>query len=125
MSGVGCRGSTGELLPLGGCPTHFTHVQVHTLRDQRPAEGIAIGHSAAADRLQCIMFADDLTLLASSKEGAQHMLDTLHRYATAKGLTVNVGKTEVMVYGEQLARQRITRTLYTYGPSAAHSCMQP
>lgn len=88
-----------------------------TLRNQGPAEGIAIGHSTTAARLQCIMFADDLTLLASSKEGAQHMLDTLHGYATAKGLTVNVGKTEVMVYGEQLARQRIARTPYTYGPS--------
>lgn len=78
-----------------------------------PADGTDVG----TERLRCIMFADDLTLLAGDQAGAQRMLDTPHEYAVSKGLTVNVGKTEVMVRGERVGRQRVQRRPYTYGPS--------
>ena len=102
-----------------GCPLSPLLVSLYigdlpgVLRARCPEEGIAWGRG----RLHCIVYADDLTLLADSKEGLQRMLDVLHEYAAGKDLTVNVGKTEVMVYGEQLRRQRTARTPYTYGPT--------
>jgi hypothetical protein len=85
-----------------------------TLAAKCPDDGVGLG----TQRLRCVMFADDLTLLASDREGAQRMLDALHEYASTKGLTVNVGKTEVLVKGERLAMQRVQRQPYTYGPNA-------
>jgi hypothetical protein len=82
-----------------------------TLAEACPEEGIQLGEH----KVQSLLYADDLTLLATTQRGAQRQLDALHGYACSKGLTVNVDKTEVMVFGEHLARQRRPRAPYTYG----------
>ena len=44
------------------------------------------------------MYADDLTLLPSSVQDLQVMLNTLAAYAEEKGMKVNVGKSQVVVF---------------------------
>jgi hypothetical protein len=52
------------------------------------------------------MYADDLTLVASSEAGLQKMLNSLAPYAARKHLTVNVPKSKVMVFNSKAtARQ--------------------
>ena len=77
-----------------------------------PAEGIECG----GRRLRSLIFADDLSLLAGSQGGLQRMLGALHTYTVGKQLTVNVSKTEVMVFGGRRGAQRGAQTPYTYGP---------
>ena len=83
-----------------------------TMQEQCPAEGVECG----GRRLRCLIYADDLSLLAGSPGGLQRMLDALHTYAAGKRLAVNVSKTEVMVFGARRGVQRATQTQYTYGP---------
>ena len=45
-----------------------------------------------------LMYADDLACLATTPAGLQRQLDRLEAYAAAWGLTVNVGKTKVVVF---------------------------
>jgi hypothetical protein len=82
------------------------------LQRQCPAEGVGCGDG----RLRSLCFADDLSLLSGSQAGLQRMLDALHSYAASKRLTVNVSKTEVMVFGGRCGALRGAQTPYTYGP---------
>ena len=50
----------------------------------------------------CLLFADDLVLLSSTRAGLQAMLGTLERFARRTGLTVNLDKTKVVVFGARL-----------------------
>jgi hypothetical protein len=47
----------------------------------------------------CLLFADDLVLLSSTRAGLQNMLGTLERFTQRTGLTVNLDKTKVVVFG--------------------------
>lgn len=49
--------------------------------------------------LQVLLYADDLTLLASSPEELQAMLDALHEFSALNSLKVNVAKCSVVVFG--------------------------
>ena len=51
-----------------------------------------------------IMYADDLTLLSNSEENLPWMLDKLDTYANEKELTVNVKKSQVMVFNKPRGR---------------------
>jgi hypothetical protein len=86
----------------------------HMLEQRCPTEGVPVGGEL---RLRSIGYADDLSLLTESQAGLQRMLDALHVYANNKELEVNVGKTEVMVFGARLGAQRATQEPYTYGPN--------
>ena len=44
-------------------------------------------------------FADDSQLLSTTPEGLQSAIDAMQTFCTANGLTVNVGKTKIMVFG--------------------------
>jgi hypothetical protein len=85
-----------------------------------PGDGV----ECAGRRLHSIGYADDLTLLASSPGGLQRMLDALHAYAGGKGLAVNVGKTEVMVFGGRCSAQRGAQPRYTYGEGGGEQLSQ-
>ena len=45
-----------------------------------------------------LLYADDIVLISDSPEGMQRHLDALHTFATDSGLSVNLGKTKVMVF---------------------------
>lgn len=50
-----------------------------------------------------LFYADDLALLSTSPAGLQRQLNALHAYATAAGLSVNLTKTEILVFGVSVA----------------------
>ena len=53
-----------------------------------------------------LLFADDVTLLAETRQELQILLDTLSKYAAERCLTVSLDKTKVMAFGpKNLARQ--------------------
>jgi hypothetical protein len=51
--------------------------------------------------LHCILYADDLVLLAHDRLGLQELLDTLSIFCTATKLKVNTEKTEAMFFHKQ------------------------
>ena len=53
----------------------------------------------------CLMFADDLVLMAPTKEGLQQHIDILHRFCQTWALTVNLSKTKIMVFQKRSSRQ--------------------
>ena len=77
-----------------------------------PAEGVACG----AAQVRCLLYADDLTLLTTSANGLQSLLDTLHSYTTNKRMKVNIAKTEVVVFGGRLSARRQPQQV-VYGPN--------
>jgi hypothetical protein len=72
-----------------------------------------MGVPLAQGLLRALLYADDLTLTASSAEQLQSMLDCLHNFANAYHLTVNIAKSVVVVFN----RYRV-RTAFTYAGGA-------
>ena len=48
--------------------------------------------------IKFLMFADDTVIFSESREGLQEGLNSLYRYCTKWGLTVNVDKTKIVVF---------------------------
>ena len=65
--------------------------------DQSPATGVELG----SRMLQMLLYADDLVLLARCPKALQQQLEVLHEFCVAKGMEVNVNKTEVVVFRHQ------------------------
>jgi hypothetical protein len=63
----------------------------------------------------CLLFADDLVLLSSTRAGLQAMLGTLKRFSRRTGLTVNRSKTKVVIFGAQLQKARQEGAFYIDG----------
>jgi hypothetical protein len=53
-----------------------------------------------------LMYADDLTLLADNERQLQRMLERLQAYSAQKHLTVNVGKSKVLVFNSTSASRK-------------------
>ena len=51
-------------------------------------------------RISHFLYADDLVLLSSTKEGLQRKLNELGTYADNKDLTVSIGKSKIMVFNK-------------------------
>ena len=49
-------------------------------------------------QLFCLLYADDTLLLAESPQCLQVALNALHEYATTFHLTVNLDKTQIIVF---------------------------
>ena len=52
-----------------------------------------------------VLFVDDLLLLSPTKEGLQQDQDLLHRFCQTWALTVNLSKTNIMVFQKRSSRQ--------------------
>ena len=65
-----------------------------------------------------LLYADDMALLATTAAGLQHQLRLLEAYCAEQGLTVNLGKTKVMLLSgeeqEAKALARVQRAHLTY-----------
>lgn len=55
---------------------------------------MVLGHPLPAQ-----FFADDSQLLSTTPEGLQTLINALQRFCDENGLTVNVGKTKIMIFG--------------------------
>ena len=53
------------------------------------------------ERLKCLLFADDIVLMADSAEELQGMMDVLAEYSRKWRFEINVGKSKVMVCGPE------------------------
>lgn len=90
-----------------GCPLSPNLFGLYV--DDLPA---AVAADAAADlprmgdgsAVPSLMYADDLTCLATSPSGLQHQMNKLDSYAAAWGLAINVQKTKMMVFHGQRRR---------------------
>jgi hypothetical protein len=71
--------------------------------------------SLAGVPIPCILFVDDLVLLSCTRAGLQVMLRTLERFSRWTGLTVNRGKTKVVVSGAQLQKASQEGAFYIDG----------
>ncbi len=58
---------------------------------------LAVGHLADI-LLAILLFADDIALFSYSASGLQKQLDVLAEFCAARGLTVNVNKTKILVF---------------------------
>ena len=56
------------------------------------------GSQLAGTWISLLLYADDIVLISDSPEGMQRHLDALHTFASDSGLSVNLGKTKVMVF---------------------------
>jgi hypothetical protein len=70
------------------------------LAERLPDIGVELG----AQLVRVLLYADDLTLLASSAEDLQALLDALHEFSMLNSLQVNVAKCAVVVFGRSAPR---------------------
>ena len=87
------------------------------LQEHAPQCGVALH----GDLLRVLLYADDLTLLASSPEGLQALLDALQSFCAANSLHVNVDKSAVVVFGKRKPRRGV-EIPPRVGPWRAGSC---
>ena len=52
------------------------------------------------EKLNCLMYADDLILLSESKEGLQNCLNELQKYCKTWKLNVNIDKTKIIIFNK-------------------------
>ena len=78
-----------------------------------PDMGVQLG----SELIRLLLYADDVTLLASSAEQLQALLDCLHEFCSQYSLQVNVSKCAVVVFGRQppRARQDVPDGGWVYG----------
>ena len=53
------------------------------------------------EKIQCLMYADDLVLMSLSAKGLQQQIDVLHAYCKKWDLNVNTKKTKVVIMSSQ------------------------
>jgi hypothetical protein len=63
----------------------------------------SVGIEVAGKILNILLYADDLVLLADNPKGLQAALAALEKFCGASGMTVNVGKSEVVIFNSQYA----------------------
>lgn len=66
----------------------------------RQVGGVTVETVDGAQRLACLMFADDLVLMAESATDLQRLTDALATWCEENELVINVDKTKVMVVGK-------------------------
>jgi hypothetical protein len=71
------------------------------LNTKLPGDGIPLGTGAQKQLLRLLLYADDLVLMAETPEALQRLLDELHTFCKTHALTVNVRKSEGVVYNNQ------------------------
>jgi hypothetical protein len=71
------------------------------LAERLPDIGVELG----AQLVRVLLYADDLTFLASSAEDLQALLTALQEFSVLNSLEVNVAKCAVVVFGRSAPRQ--------------------
>jgi hypothetical protein len=63
--------------------------------------GLEVGVRLKDSFLKVLLYADDLVLLAESREDLQKMLDALHIFCDYNKMTVNIKKSEIVVFNKK------------------------
>ena len=63
-------------------------------------KGLRIGCHIIRQFIACLLFADDMSLIAPTRESMQQMLNVCAEYCRKFCLQFNVGKTKLMVFGK-------------------------
>jgi hypothetical protein len=71
------------------------------LDTQMPEDGVPLGTGAHRRLLRLLLYADDLVLMAETPEALQRLLDALYAFCETHALTVNVRKSEGVVFNDQ------------------------
>ena len=61
---------------------------------------LGVGCHIMKQFIACLLFADDMSLIAPTREAMQQMLDVCAKYCQKYCLQFNVGKTKLMVFGK-------------------------
>ncbi len=64
--------------------------------------------------IRCLLYADDLVLLSPTQHGLQQNLDLLEQYCQTWALTVNLKKTNIMIF-QKRSRSQGTQHAFTLG----------
>ena len=99
-----------------GCPLSPTlfGIYVDEVSDYIDREGDR-GAQLAGTWIPLLLYADDIVLISDSPEGMQRQLDALHSFAEDSGLSVNLGKTKVMVFNTTPQWVGRSAPTFTYG----------
>ena len=68
----------------------------------------------ADEKLNILLYAEDLVLISESKEGLQRQIDTLKNYCDQWKLKINVKKTKSMIFNRG---NKIINTIFNVGGS--------
>lgn len=99
-----------------GCPLSPTlfGMYIDEVSDYIDREGDR-GAQLAGTWIPLLLYADDIVLIAESPEGMQKQLDAVHKFAEDSGLSVNLGKTKVMVFNTTPQWVRRSAPKFAYG----------
>ena len=99
-----------------GCPLSPTlfGMYIDEVSDYIDREGDR-GAQLARTWIPLLLYADDIVLIAESPNGMQRQLDVLQKFAEESGLSVNLGKTKIMVFNTTPQWVRRSAPKFTYG----------
>ena len=103
MKICGRAGATGtaQVGVRQGCPLRPTlfGLLFDDLHSQLQSDCPSAGIESRGNRIPSLFYADDVALLSASAQGLQQLLDSTQSFCAANGLTINVPKIEVVVFG--------------------------
>ena len=73
------------------------------------------------ERLDCLMYADDLVLLSSTSQGLQQKLNCLSQYCNEWCLKVNLNKTNILIFNKS---GKLTNEKFTYKNDVVQNASQ-
>ncbi len=75
--------------------------------------------------IKCLLYADDLVLLSPTQHGLQQNLDLLEQYCQTWALTVNLKKTNIMIFKKRSRSQGTqTHIFIRHEPDSTHITLQ-
>ena len=69
-------------------------------------DGVGIGIDVGKQLINCLLFADDIALIAETEEELQRLLDVASAFAIKWNLSFNFNKSKVLVVGKRVNRSK-------------------
>lgn len=92
-------------------PTLF-NIFINDLTNCLKDEDSPTVNNTTGTEIPCLLYADDLAVLSTTKAGLQNKLNKLHKYCKDWGLTVNKNKTKIIVFARAAPK---VPTVFRYG----------